>query len=300
MSFLGSLLPSSQVNIAQVPQLPYEGAAARGAYGGIQSLGQYNLGGQDLGQYNFLTQQGVNDPNAAAYQAGAGTAGGMLEAAGQGAYGAGGSLMSTAQGLTPDVQALIQMGFDPQQALYARTANQTAQQQAAALAQSGVAGTPYGAGVAGQNMNNFNIDWQNAQLGRETSAAGAAGNLLGQIGQGVGTGAGLQTAGAQDYYQGAGLPYATSQGITGNQLGYLQGAAQFGQQASAIPQEQIGDWLNYINAVQRSQGLQQGAQSQQLAQAQQEFNQAQTLGTDLGKAAGWAGNLNNPFSAFFT
>src|SRR5215475_428817 len=166
MGIMDSIIPSSGVNIPNPYQLGHQPGADLGAYRGTQNLGQYNLGGQNYGQYANLAQQGVANPYAGQFQQGAGTAGGMMEAAGQGAYGAGGQLMGANLGLLPDVQQLVAMGFDPQQALYQRTAQQVQDQQRAALAASGVAGTPYGAGVQGKTMSDFNIDWQNNLLQR--------------------------------------------------------------------------------------------------------------------------------------
>ena len=76
---------------------------------------------------------------------------------------------------------IMNTAMDPQQALYNRTAQQTQDQTRAAESASGVAMSPYGAGLESQAMNNFNIDWQNAQLGRQVSGAGAA-TQLGQLG----------------------------------------------------------------------------------------------------------------------
>lgn len=98
---------------------------------------------------------------------------------------------------------ILQTGFDPQQALYDRTLNQVSQQSAAANANSGVMGTPYGQSVADQNLSNFNINWQNNQLGREATAGSAASGLentalgLGQGALGLGQGATSLAAGAQ-------------------------------------------------------------------------------------------------------
>ena len=52
------------------------------------------------------------------------------------------------------------------EAYYGRQAQRTMDQQNAVNAMSGVGGTPYGAGVTGNTMSNFNIDWQNSALQR--------------------------------------------------------------------------------------------------------------------------------------
>ncbi len=299
---MSNYLPSSNVNVPNPYQLGHDPGADAGAYKGTQALGQYNLGGQNLGQYQNLTQQGVNNPYAGMYQQGGGTAGQMGMQAGQGAYGAGGQLMQNSLGMLPDVSALLSMGFDPQQALYARTAQQTQDQQRAQQAASGVGGTPYGAGVMGQTMNNFNIDWQNNLLQRALAGAQGAGGLMGAIGQGAGQGAGLQAGGIQEYLQGAATPYNVFSGINQNQLGLLQGANQYGQGAAQIPQQQIQDYLAYLN--QSNQNAQTGinAANANLNKAKLQDQEYGAIGQGIGQGVGWAmggGFGGNPFSGFF-
>jgi hypothetical protein len=86
---------------------------------------------------------------------------------------------------------LLQTGFDPQSALYNRTAQQLLDQQRAINAMSGVGTSPYGAGVTGQTMENFNIDWQNQQLQRQLSAAQGASQLAPAAANLAATSAGL-------------------------------------------------------------------------------------------------------------
>jgi hypothetical protein len=286
MSFLGNLLPANNVSIPTPYQLPGQGQAAHGALSGAEGLGQYNLGGQNYGQYAGLTQAGVNNPYAALYQQGAGGAGGMMQNAGVGAFGAGGQLLGTASGELPDVNALLAMGFDPQNALYARTQQQVADQAAAQASASGVGGTPYGQGLANQANSNFNIDWQNNQLNRAVTGAQGASGLMGQIGGSFGQGAGLQQGGAQEYLQGAGQPYQTYAGINQNQLGLLGQAAGYGQQAAAIPQMQIGDYMSYLQQANQNQQTGINAQNLNLQKQNAVFNEANTLGQDFGQAIG--------------
>src|SRR5258708_36165262 len=110
-------------------------------------------------------------------QQGAGVASGLGQNAAMGAYGAGGQLMGAGQQLLPWGQQIMNTGFDPQQALYHRTQQQTQDQTRAGLEARGLDSSPYGAGVEGQTMANFNIDWQNQQLQRHAAAAGAARGL---------------------------------------------------------------------------------------------------------------------------
>jgi hypothetical protein len=276
-----SLIPSAGVNISGNPY-------AGGLPSGISGLNQYNLGGQNLGQYQGLTQAGINNPYAGGYQQGAGVAGGWGQQGGAQQFGAGAGLIGESQGFQPDVQSLLAMGFDPQNALYARTQQQVQDQANAQAASSGVGGTPYGQGVANQANQNFNIDWQNNQLQRAaTGAAGASG--LATTGANIaGAGAQLEGQGVNSYMMGSSLPYSTYAGINQGQLGLLNQANQYGQGAAQIPEQQNTEQLQFMQQQGQFQNQQQGLQ---LQQAQQEFQQAQALGQDVAGIAGMGAGI---------
>ena len=105
------------------------------------------------------------------FSGGAGIAGGLA------GLGNASQLQGAASSALPYGQQILQTGFDPQGALYNRTAGQVSDQSNAINAMSGVAGTPYGAGVSDMNMRNFNLDWQDRQLGRQSTAASGFGAL---------------------------------------------------------------------------------------------------------------------------
>lgn len=176
----GGSLPSNPTPAYQFQNQP---AADQSAFGGI------NTQAQTTGNSNAL------------YNSGAATQ-------------LGSNLTTGAQTpLSYQSQALA-TGFDPQNALYAQGFQQQQDQTNASNAMNGVAGTPYGAGIASQNNQNFNINWQNQQLGRQSQAANTS-----------------QTLGNQ----------AASQGSVGTALG--QSVPQFstGQQ-----QQTIQDFLSYL------------------------------------------------------
>jgi hypothetical protein len=162
----------------------------------------------------------------------------------QGASGVGKSLFGSA---IPNIMgasgSVLNTAFDPQQALYNRTQQQLLDQQNAINAMSGVASSPYGAGMTGQTMSNFNIDWQNQQLQRQLQGlqgagqgyAGAAG--LGSAAQtlrsapsamelqylnAMASGTNQATGGTQSALSGllstSGAPYQTSVGQLGNTI----------------------------------------------------------------------------------
>jgi hypothetical protein len=142
---------------------------------------------------------------------------------------------------------VYQTAFDPQSALYNRTAQQLQDQTGATNSMYGLGSSAAGAGVANQAMSNFNIDWQNQQLQRQLQGLQGAGQAYGQAGA-------LGQAGAQSSLQAGQVPYQTAQQIAGapGQLGgqygqYLQsnvyGPAQ-GFQGQAIP------YMNYGQGAQ--------------------------------------------------
>jgi hypothetical protein len=233
---------------ATTPQLQQIGATGQGLSGAAPGFAQGMLG---------TAQQGAN----------IGALGGGLTGAAPGfAQGA----LGTNAGLAAAQQQILQSGMDPQSALYNRTAQQTLDQQNAINAMSGVGTSPYGAGVAGQTMANFNIDWQNQQLQRQAQAAQAASSLAGQQLAGT-TGAAnilnqLMTGGAN-----IGLGGLTAQqaGIQGgaNLLGGL--TSQGGQLGLSAAQQQLanlqagGGLLQNLTTAGGTQGL--NALQQQLA-----------------------------------
>jgi hypothetical protein len=258
---------------SQVPTYSYAnmGGADQGAFQGTQNLGQYNIGAQNLPQYQQIAQQMQlgNNPYAQQYLSGS-------QGVGQATTGAGAALTGGALGQLGNVQAIMNQGFDPQNALYNYTQNQNQQQNLAALGQSGIANTPYGQGVNDMANNQFNMNWQNNQLGREATAAGAAGGLLNNIGQNVNQGTSLMA-------QGVGLPYGAYTGIQNNAIGALNSAGGAGVQASQIPEQQVQDYLAYLG-----QGTQ--AQTANTNTANSVFNQQTQLGQNLGNSLSQLGN----------
>lgn len=269
LGIAGAVSGSPAQNV-QLPQsLPGVQGAAQSGLQGIGGLGQYNLYGQNLGQAQGISQGLVNNPYANLYQSGANQAGQMGQQAGLGAFGAG-------QGLYGAGQQVLNTAFDPQQALYGRTLQQLQDQVNAQNAMSGVASSPYGAGLANQAYSNFNIDWQNRQLNRQLAGLQGAGSAYEQ-------GQGLQSAGVGEYLQGAGVPYGAFNTIGGNQLSALGGLGQFGAAGQQQAQQPIQDYLNYALGA---QGQNVGLGQTQLQQAQLGFGQNQAIGQGIGAGLG--------------
>lgn len=281
--------PASNVNVPTPYQYQNQGGADQNAYAGIGGLNSYNTYGQYLPQAQGLAQGIVNNPYQGQYQQGADVSGGLQQGAGFQSYGAGGALNQAAGGTLPDIQALMTMGFDPQNALYSKLQQQNTDQTNAQNSMSGVASTPYGAGLADQSNQNFNLAWQNNELQRASTAAQGAGSLLGQAGGAFNTGTGLQSAGAQGVLAGAGTPYSTFNTINQTGLGALNQGGAFGQSASTLPQQSIQDYLAYLSGGTSAANAGTSAANAQLNQANLAFNQQQTLGRNIGSSLGQLG-----------
>jgi hypothetical protein len=188
---------------------------------------------------------------------------------------------STKNSLLSAGQNIYNLGLDPQNALYARTAQQLQDQTGATNSMYGLGSSAAGAGVANQAMSNFNIDWQNNQLSRALQGLqgyGQAAQVAGQYGQ-----AGQQAATAAPGYQlmAGQLPYQTAQTI----------AATPGQLASTY-----GTYLN-SNVYGPAEGIQsqtipymnygQGAQSVPFQNA-------------TNNAAAWGGTAGNAVNSIFS
>ena len=280
---------ASDVQSPQGYQYMNQWGADNNAYSGTGNLSQYNVAGQNLPQYQQLAQGMVNNPYAGQYQQGAGQAGQVGQQSGMNAYNAGGQLTSGALSAMPGVEQMLSMGFDPQNAMYAKMQQQNQDQANAQNSMSGLGSTPYGAGVANQANQNFNLGWENTALQRAQMGAQGAGSLLGQIGQTTNTGQGLQAGAAGQMLAGSGMAYNTAQGIGANQLNALNQSAQMGQMASQIPQQQIADYLQYLQQGTGQQNANTSLFNAQLSQQNQGFNQNQQLGRGMGQGLGMMG-----------
>lgn len=233
-----------------MPSMGDMSGAASGAFGGIGNLSGFTnplfpaAAGIGAGM--------INSPYAGGYQAGAGVAGGLGGTAAMNQFGAGGQILNTA--------------FDPQQDLYNRTLAQTTDAARAGLAARGMADTPWGAGVENQAVRDFNMNWQNQQLARQIAGGQA--------------GAGLQAGAAPLFMQSAAYPWQTQQQIGGANLGTIGNLSTLGQGAAAVPQQQIQNYLNYLQTTGQLQGQGNAQQLQNylaaLSGQQQAFGQQQT------------------------
>ena len=286
-SFFGTpnAVPVPQYNLAQTQGL----TDFLGNIGNVQGWG--SLGWNSLPQAQETFNQGYGNPFAGQAVAGAQGASNLGGAIGANTFGSGQNFLDAAQGMIPYAFNVMNTGFDPQNALYNRTAQQVQDQARVSLAQRGVGTTPYGAGIENDAMRNFNIDWQNNQLGRQTQALGAGAGALTQGANVAGQGIGWQQGLPQWMTNTGMLPYATWNAINQGQWGNLQNLLNYGQVGQALSQQPIADYLGLYGA-----GNQQYASDINKYKAQTQAQQASFEDyAKIGQAVGSFGS-SIPFS----
>ncbi|QTD88875.1 hypothetical protein [Burkholderia anthina] len=110
-------------------------------------------------------------------------------------------------------QNIYNMGLDPQNALYNRTAQQVTDQSNAVNSMYGLGSSGAGAGVTNQALSNFNIDWQNNQLSRAMQGLQGYGQAAGVAGQYGELGTSQASAVPGNTLLSGSTPYSTGQSI---------------------------------------------------------------------------------------
>ena len=205
-----------------------------------------NMPGADTGAFSG-TSSLITNPNTA-YNANAST-------------NAGGALTNAGASVLPYVNSALTTGFDPQGALFSQMFQQQKDQSNVTNAQNGVAGTPYGAGLVDNNNQNFDINWQNNQLGRQQTAAGTAQGLIGA-------------------------------GATGAQTGTTVGQSVPTLQ-NQFSQQQIADFLAYL---QGGTGATTAATNQYNAESQAALGASQQANAGVAGLGSLAGNVIGAFA----
>jgi hypothetical protein len=309
---LGGLFGGGTNQPAAPPQfqMPNMGDAANNAFSGIGGLQPFSSTGANALPFANQTFSNLyNNPFSGQFQGAANTASGMGQNAALGAFNTGGQLTNAGLGMIPQANQIFQTGFDPQNALYGRTLQQTQDQTRAGLEARGMDNTPYGAGVEGQALSNFNIDWQNNLLQRQAMAANAGGGLM-QTGAGIANmGAGIQNTAPGQYFSAGAMPYGAFGQIGGDQnaaIAALLSSASGGQQLGNVP---IQDYLGYLSAGNQANSVANQNYGLQLQAQQQQFNEQLKLGGLLGQSmyglgrsipgGGLLGGSNGIFSGNF-
>ena len=280
--------------------MPQMNQAAGNAFGGIQGLSGYGNTAQGTQGQAYNTFQNLyNNPYAGGYQGGANFAGALGQNAALGGYGAGGLLQQYGLSAMPYAQSIFNTAMDPQQALYGRTQQAVTDQSRANLEASGMGSTPYGAGLMNDATRNFNIDWQNNQLQRQALGAQAGGGLLTAGGNLANLGTGMQNVAPGQFLAASGMPYGAFSQIGGDQFGAINQLLGATGNAQNISNQQIQDWLAYVQAGNQAGGVANQAYSNQLQANQQQFNQQQQYGKMFGQGLYGLGQggfgMNNQF-----
>ena len=204
-------------------------------------------------QTDATAQPGINAGYAATQPGGQfGNLGNLAQQYGGLLAGQAGQQMQNQQALTGAGNQLYQTSLDPQNALRTQLQQQVTDASRAGTSARGIGMSGEAAGIENQDINNFLMNWQNQQLGRQAQGLQGMVGAYGQAGQqaqGVGRdltgGLGLQTTGAQMPFNFANLFSGATQGanqqlssLTPQLLAYLG----FGQQAgnNAFGQQQTG------------------------------------------------------------
>lgn len=266
-----------------------------------------SLPSQLIPQYQQYAQSIQTNPYAQTALGGAGGAAGyamgtlepQLQAASGSLYNMGASTLPYVSALNaageasiPYANQILSTGFDPQSSLYNQLQQQTLDQSNATNSMYGLGSSPYGAGVANQNLSGFNINWQNQQLQRELQAAQGYGSILNApvqalsgasniAGQGFTGAYNLGSDATSTLANSSALPSQAYLGIQQQGLGALNSLVG-GYNSSFGPGESLANLLqSYLGLGQSATGLAQAGQAQQ-------FSQNQTLGQNLSTA------LTNP------
>lgn len=226
---------------------------------------------------NVLSNNFLQNPYLPMAREGAVDASAMGQQGARQLFGAGDTLLGAGR-------TALNTAFDPQSALYNRTLQQLSDQQSAVNAMSGVAGTPYGAGVTGQTLSNFGIDWQNQLLNRQLAGLQGYGGATQGAGGAFGTGLGLQLGASS-------APYQTMLGAGQSDLGALANVINIGQQRYQLPQQVINDLQSYLQLGQSASSI-----SGQLGQMG--FNQGMQSAMGLGSLGllGTSALFGNPLA----
>jgi hypothetical protein len=242
---------------------------------GELATGTTNIPAQLYPEYQGIADQIIHNPTAPVYQQAANNTGQNLNAVANQDFTAGTDLSKILPMILPYAQQILQLGADPQGALYNRTLHQTQDQVRAGLNARGLGMSGVGAGIEGDAVNNFNIDWQNNALQRLLTGAQGASGLFTAGENAARSASERSNAGAQEELAAGRTPYETFNTIKNDKLKGLDTESTAGQNTWALPESLMQDALNYL-------GYGSNASKTALAGAQQKFDNNQTNASNIG------------------
>lgn len=176
----------------------------------LSSLGATTTGTAVPGYQNLYNAAQTN-PYAAGAQAAANATAATGTQFGNQEVSTGQGLMNLSQSLGQYAPGIAEAAFDPQNAIYNQMYGQNMDQTNAINAQSGVAGSPFGAGLSAQSGQNFNLNWEAQRQARENAGVAALGQLGTAEGNIATAGGNVGTAGLNALTTSGNLPTDTYQ-----------------------------------------------------------------------------------------
>lgn len=222
-------------------------------------------------QGGTAANQVVNNPYTPGMQTAANAAGTSLNKVGNAATAGSQNVTQNANAAIPYGNQILDTAFDPQHNLYDRELQQTQDQARAASSAAGLGTSGVGVGMENQAVNNFNLDWQDRQLGRENQGIQGYDSLLSSILSSLTGGTNLGQQGATDVAQGGALPWQTANAGPEASLGALG-------QAQGLTQQSLADILSYL-------GIGTDASNAANTSAKQGYNNTEKVGSAIVQAA---------------
>ena len=262
-------------------------------------IGQQNIGalGAAAGQYGASIANPYNSQTIGS----AATGGNIVQNQSLAALNNAGGIMPQATGqanmLDSAAGSVLNTAFDPQNALYNQQFQLNTDQTRAGLEARGLDTSAAGQGIENTSDQNFNIAWQNAQLGRQTaglsSAQSATGQALSGLESGAGTAQQIGTAAGQNYAAGGAMPGQAYTGIQNtNQTAlqnYLASIGAVGQNAAAANTLGAAGANQMVGASQMPYNLAQGNANNAIAAYGNVASGSQGYAGMYGTAAGLGG-----------
>jgi hypothetical protein len=254
--------PRYEQMISGIQDNPYYGQALGGAQaaagmGATGANAMMGMGGQIAGTINPLLESGF-DPRSALFNR---TQGRLMDQTN--AINAMSGLGGTPYGASVGANAMGNFDIDWQNQQLARQAQAAGAAGNAANTAGGLYGAAPGlmastAGLpSGVYTGRIGQELQALQARNQAANQGIAGygSLLGTAGQGIGQANQANLQGAQAYQQYGSAPYNTASGIANNSLTGLNNLTALGNNQFQLPQQEIGNLMQYMGLGQSASGL---------------------------------------------
>ena len=255
-------------------------------------------------QDSYVQNQNINYDQ---YQQAANTAGQQMDALSSVAGQQAGYYGQAADQARQAGQQVYQTAFDPQNALYDRTQQQLTDQVRAGQAARGIGLSGEGAVEENGAMSNFNIDWQNNQLQRQTQGVSAMNSANQYMGADMAAQLSAGQAQAQYGQEGAQIPLTAQQYVAGQPAANANAYGQNIGNLNTMYANQANMAIPYMNAGQGAQQFNVGYNTQQNAANAKLLTQGigglasaatNYFGNQASNSSGWMNNVNTSNGGF--